>query len=104
MAPRHMGQGSQLVYISQPVSWCVFKILQAWRMAFTSAWAVGSLVLVTLFAARAIIFPSFTTTAPKGPPLPDLTLFTESSIASCINFLSLMLALLITCINKYNQL
>jgi hypothetical protein len=40
--------------------------------------------MVTWFTPRAIILPSLTTTAPKGPPLPSFTLAMESRIASNI--------------------
>jgi hypothetical protein len=42
---------------------------QAARMAFTSAWAVGSLWRATLLPALATTLLFFTTTAPKGSPL-----------------------------------
>ena len=42
-------------------------------MALTSAWAVGSFVSVTEFTPLAMTLPSFTTTAPKGPPCPPRT-------------------------------
>ncbi len=75
-----MGQGSQDVYISQPDKLNVPNFLVAKRMALTSACAVGSLSIVTLFDASAITSPSFTMTAPKGPP-PFCTLFSDKAIA-----------------------
>src|SRR5215472_3824229 len=50
-------------------------------MAMISAWAVGSLEEVTSFAPSAIIFPSFTTTAPNGPPRPERTFSIASAMA-----------------------
>src|SRR6478672_11638426 len=85
MAPRHMGQGSQLAYISHPVNWNVCKCSQACRMATTSACAVGSLLEVTLLAPLAMISPFLTMTAPKGPPLQVLILVKDKAIASRIN-------------------
>src|SRR3546814_10788586 len=41
---------------------------QASRIATTSAWAVGSFCEVTRFQPSPTISPSFTTTAPNGPP------------------------------------
>jgi hypothetical protein len=68
-------------------SWKEFNALQAFRMATTSAWAVGSLAAVTELAPRAMMTPSFTTTAPKGPPLPSRTLSMERRMASCMYIL-----------------
>lgn len=60
-------------------------------MATTSACAVGSFAEVTLLAPLPTICPPFTTTAPKGPPLPDATFSTERRMASFMNlFLSSM--------------
>ena len=71
-------------------------------MATTSAWAVGSAEEVTSLAPRAIILPSFTITAPKGPPFPEVTFSIESLMASRINsFCSVELILLI--LFKYNK-
>src|SRR5210317_1125632 len=84
MAPRHMGQGSQLEYISQASSWYVFSIWQARLIATTSAWAVGSSVEVTSFMAEDITLPFLTITAPKGPPLPDSTFSLARSMAISI--------------------
>src|SRR5438045_5714242 len=84
MAPRHMGQGSQLVYISQLFNWKVCNLPHACRMAVISACAVGSLVEVTTFVPSPTIFPSLTITAPKGPPLPEFTFSIASWIARAI--------------------
>src|SRR5882672_10609731 len=54
-------------------------------MATTSAWAVGSLSAVTQLAPRAIISPSLTMTAPKGPPAPLVTLSVARRMASRMN-------------------
>jgi hypothetical protein len=43
------------------------------------------LVDVTSFAPRAMMTPFFTTTAPKGPPLPLSTFSMESRMASRMN-------------------
>jgi hypothetical protein len=40
--------------------------LAALRIAFTSAWAVGSVVLHTSLCAQTTTVPFFTTHAPKG--------------------------------------
>src|SRR5882672_4496750 len=53
-------------------------------MATISAWAVGSLAVVTAFHPRLIIRPSLTTSAPNGPPLPSRIFSTERRIASCM--------------------
>ena len=57
------------------------SLRQACRMAVTSAWAVGSLSSVTRFDAPATTLPSFTITAPKGPP-PCSTLSSARRMAS----------------------
>lgn len=54
---------------------------QALRMAVISAWAVGSLDEVTWLAPVATMWPSRTMTAPKGPPLPEVTFSTASAMA-----------------------
>ena len=60
--------------------------LHALRMVLTSAWAVGSLSVVTLLPDEAIILPSFTITAPKGPPW--FSIFSLATrMASSMNFL-----------------
>src|SRR5271165_6616482 len=79
-----MGHGSQLVYISQPLREKVPSAWQALRMALISPWAVGSLVVVTLFAPSPMIFPSLTITAAKGPPAPERTFSVASSMARCM--------------------
>lgn len=81
--PRHIGHGSQDEYISQPLRSNVFSFLQALRIALTSACAVGSLLAVTRFTPVATTLPSFTITAPNGPP-PFLTLLSAREIASRI--------------------
>src|SRR6266478_4773533 len=68
MAPRHIGQGSHVVYRSQPESWKSPSLRQASRIATTSACAVGSFVVVTRLAPSATTRPSFTTSAANGPP------------------------------------
>ena len=65
----------------------VCKAWQALRMADTSAWAVGSLLSVTRFTPVATISPSFTITAPKGPP-PLATFWMDRAMAWRINCLS----------------
>src|SRR4030095_14565535 len=70
MAPRHIGQGSQLVYISQPCRVKEPSWRQAARMATTSAWAVGSLPDVTWLCPSAMTWPLRAMTAPNGPPRP----------------------------------
>ena len=64
-----MGHGSQLLKISAPERSKVFRCAQAARMATTSACAVGSLLAVTRLKPSPTTRPSFTMTAPKGPPL-----------------------------------
>ena len=54
-------------------------------MTFTSAWAVGSLSGTTVLPEEAMILPSFTMTAPKGPPLWFFTFSTARRMASRIN-------------------
>src|SRR3974377_500735 len=76
-----MGQGSQLVDNSQPASENVLSALQAARIAQTSPWAVGSLVAVTMLAPSATIRPSRAMTAPKGPPLREITFSVASAMA-----------------------
>src|SRR5579875_669660 len=80
-AARHIGQGSQLVYSSQPVRAKAPRARAAARIAFTSACAVGSLVAVTELAPSPTISPWRTTTAPNGPPLPRTTFSVASSMA-----------------------
>ena len=87
IALRHIGHGSQEVYMTQSESLKVSSLRQAALIADTSAWAVGSLLAVTLLAPVAMTSPSLTITAPKGPP-PFLTFSTEISIAICIKCLS----------------
>src|SRR6266508_472735 len=55
-----------------------FIIATALRIVSISAWAVMSPVSSTRFCPRATISPSFTITAPKGPP----QLLTTDSVAS----------------------
>src|SRR5712692_4147487 len=90
MAPRHIGRGSQVAYISQPVSWKAPSCLQASRMATISACAVGSFVEVTWLVPSAMIFPPFAMTAAKGPPFPDRTFSSESSMALAMKRFDMM--------------
>src|SRR5947209_2195355 len=53
-------------------------------MATTSAWAVGSLLVVTRLEPTARTSPSRTMTAPNGPPRPDVTLSVAKSMACCM--------------------
>src|ERR1700678_2644607 len=53
-------------------------------MATTSACAVGSFVEVTRLTPVATTWPLRTTTAPNGPPTPEVTFCVASSIAFCI--------------------
>src|SRR5512140_2990699 len=66
MAERHMGQGSQVVYITHPVRSMVPSAFAAARMALTSAWAVGSVVGHTVLWVQDTTLPSLTTAAPDG--------------------------------------
>src|ERR1700730_10274031 len=50
-------------------------------MATISACAVGSLVRVTRFVPLAMMRPSLTITAAKGPPLPERTFSSASAMA-----------------------
>ncbi len=59
-------------------------------MAVTSAWAVGSLVEVTLFQPSAMISSPLTTTQPKGPPAPLSMPLRAKSMARCMNVLCLL--------------
>src|SRR5574344_277085 len=93
MALRHIGQGSQEVYILQPSNLNTPNFLQASLIADTSACAVGSLLGTTLFAPVAIISPSFTITAPNGPP-PLLIFSFDRFMATFINLISFSLILL----------
>src|SRR5271157_448117 len=80
-----MGQGSQEEYRSQPDSWKLPRTRQAWRMASISAWAVGSLADVTRLAPSAMILPSLTIRAAKGPPWPEFTFSMARAMARCRN-------------------
>ena len=73
------------MYSSQPSSTNVPSAWQALRMAVTSACAVGSLEAVTWLAPVAMTLPSFTMTAPNGPPRPLVTLVVARSMACCMN-------------------
>src|SRR5216683_5554002 len=81
MAPRHIGQGSHVVYRSQPESWKSPSLRQASRIATTSACAVGSFVVVTRLAPSATTRPSFTTSAANGPPPPVRTFSSPKAMA-----------------------
>src|SRR6266478_2478603 len=85
MAPRHIGQGSHVVYRSQPESWKSPSLWQAARIATTSACAVGSFVAVTRLTPSATIWPSFTIIAAKGPPAPVRTFSIPKAIARRMN-------------------
>ncbi len=65
------------MYITYPDKSKVFNALQAFIIAFTSAWAVGLFSIVTLIAEAEIISPSLTITASKGLA-PFLTLAIDS--------------------------
>lgn len=69
-------------------------------MATTSACAVGSLVDVTLFTPLAITFPSFTITAPKGPPFPFSTFAIERRMAFFMNLAASFLPIVIILLLK----
>jgi len=58
----------------QPFNSKLPRAVAAFRIAVISAWAVGSLLAVTLFTPVAITTPSLTMTAPNGPPAPESTL------------------------------
>src|SRR5215471_5576378 len=58
-------------------------------MATTSAWAVGSVAMVTWFTPSAMIALFLTMTAPKGPPCPLRTLSRESWMARAMKGLSM---------------
>src|SRR5574344_616073 len=79
--------------MSQPLRSKTPNLEQAERIALTSAWAVGSCWEVTRLTPVAIISPSRTMTAPKGPP-PFFTFSIERRIASRIKlFLSCFITL-----------
>ena len=73
------------------------NLRQASRMVFTSAWAVGSLSMVTLLERPAMISPSFTMTAPKGPP-PFFTLSSARRMASRMYSLSCSVICIVVCL------
>ncbi len=81
-ALKHIGHGSQLLYRMQPSRRYVPNRFAAWRMAITSAWAVGSPACTTMFQPRPTTSPSFVTTAPKGPQRPDLMCERPNSTAT----------------------
>jgi hypothetical protein len=64
-----MGQGSQVEYKIASGSSNVLSAKHPWRIATISAWAVGSLLEVTMSHPFPMIVPFETMTAPKGPPL-----------------------------------
>ncbi len=70
MAPRHIGHGWPVVWISQPSNEKVPNLAHASRMAVISPCAVGSFVPTTRFHPSPTMVPSLTITAPKGPPAP----------------------------------
>src|SRR2546426_1674606 len=61
-------------------------------MATISACAVGSFVEVTWLVPSAMIFPPFAMTAAKGPPFPDRTFWSESSMALAMKRFDMMVA------------
>src|SRR5438552_9170572 len=61
-------------------------------MATISACAVGSLLEVTWLVPSAMIFPSSTMTVAKGPPFPDRTFSSESSMALAMKRFDMMVA------------
>src|SRR6516225_9627274 len=80
-----MGHGSQVANIVQPRSEIVFSAAAAWRIAFTSACAVGSHDSQTVLCAIATTSSPRTIAAPNGDcpaAIPPLAL----SMASCMNW------------------
>lgn len=75
-----MGQGSQEEIRMQSSNWKEFRTLQAFRMAVTSAWAVGSP------EPRTSLQPSATNslwrmiTAANGPPFPLATFSSDKAL------------------------
>src|SRR5262245_47466412 len=80
----HIGQGSHVVATMLP-SRCQLPVcLQPIRRAFTSAWAVLSMVVSTVLCAVAIPLPACSIAQPKGL-LPVLNPSRVCSIARRIN-------------------
>src|SRR3954471_16902501 len=93
MADKHMGHGSQVVYITHPVRSMVPRDLAAARIALTSACAVGSVSGQTVLCVHETTLPFFTTAAPNG----DFPLAMPSRVlatACCMKSLSDMASII----------
>lgn len=80
----HIGHGSQVVATTAPSRKMLPMLRQASRMAFTSAWAVISVVSTTVLCEQEITFPFCSMAQPKGL-WPAAMPARHFSMASCIN-------------------
>lgn len=80
----HIGHGSQVVATMAPFKKMSPTVRQASRIAFTSAWAVISVVSTTVLCEHATTRPSRSMAQPKGL-WPAAIPCRHFSIASCIN-------------------